>query len=125
MMRKALALAALVIAFGSAASAETKSLPLKEVQWSFGGRARPFDQDHFTHGSKVYHDVFSACHSMNLMSYRNLGQPGGPFFDPKYPNPNDNPYVKTIVQDFKVSDIDSDAGDVIKRPATPADAFVS
>jgi ubiquinol-cytochrome c reductase cytochrome c1 subunit len=59
------------------------------------------------------------------MSYRNLGQPGGPFYDPKYPNPNDNPYVKAIVADYKVPDIDSDTGDVIKRPATPADTFVS
>ena len=28
--------------------------------------------------------------------FRNLGDPGGPFWNPKYPNPNDNPYVKAI-----------------------------
>jgi len=33
--------------------------------------------------------------------------------------------VKTIVKDFKVPDIDTDTGDAIKRPATPADRFVS
>jgi ubiquinol-cytochrome c reductase cytochrome c1 subunit len=62
---------------------------------------------------------------MKLMSYRNLGQPGGPFYDENHKNPNDNPYVKTLVKDFTVPDIDSDTGDLIKRPATPADTFVS
>jgi ubiquinol-cytochrome c reductase cytochrome c1 subunit len=57
------------------------------------------------------------------MYFRNLGQKGGPFYDPKYPNPNDNPYVKSLAKDISVGDIDSDTGDAIKRPATPADKF--
>ena len=126
MMRKALAIAA---AFGFAvtafsATAETTAMPLRDWHWSFEGPFGRFDQEQLQRGYKVYHDVCSACHSMNLMSYRNLGQKGGPFYDPKYPNANDNPYVKTIVKDFKVPDIDQDTGDAIKRPATPADAFV-
>jgi ubiquinol-cytochrome c reductase cytochrome c1 subunit len=60
---------------------------------------------------------------MNLMYFRNLGQKGGPFYDPKYPNPNENPYVKSLAKDIMVSDIDSDTGDPVKRPATPADKF--
>lgn len=127
MMRKALVLAAFLglAAAAQPVFAETTALEPKEVHWSFEGPFGRFDQEQLQRGYKVYHDVCSSCHSMRLMSYRNLGQPGGPFYDPKYPNPNDNPYVKAIVQDFKVSDIDSDTGDVIKRPATPADAFVS
>jgi ubiquinol-cytochrome c reductase cytochrome c1 subunit len=126
MMRKALAIAA---AFGFAvtafsAVAETTHEPFKDVHWSFEGPFGRFDQEQLQRGYKVYHDVCSACHSMSLMSYRNLGQPGGPFYDPKYKNPNDNPYVKTIVKDYQVPDIDTDTGDAIKRPATPADAFV-
>jgi ubiquinol-cytochrome c reductase cytochrome c1 subunit len=126
MMRKALAIAA---AFGFAvtafsAVAETTHEPFKDVHWSFEGPFGRFDQEQLQRGYKVYHDVCSACHSMSLMSYRNLGQPGGPFYDPKHKNPNDNPYVKTIVKDYQVPDIDTDTGDAIKRPATPADAFV-
>ena len=127
MMRKALAIAAVfgLASFAAApASAETTQAPLKDVHWAFEGPFGRFDQEQLQRGYKVYHDVCSACHSMNLMSYRNLGQKGGPFYDPKYPNANDNPYVKTIVKDFKVPDIDQDTGDAIKRPATPADAFV-
>src|SRR6202007_2474498 len=72
-------------------------------------------------GYRVYREFCPPCHSMNLVYFRNLGQPGGPFYDPKYPNPNDNPYVKSLAHDIQVSDIDSETGDPIKRPATPAD----
>jgi ubiquinol-cytochrome c reductase cytochrome c1 subunit len=126
MMRKALALAAAIGLASFAAlpaAADTTQAPLKDMHWSFEGPFGRFDQEQLQRGYKVYHDVCSACHSMNLMSYRNLGQPGGPFYDPKYKNPNDNPYVKTIVKDYQVPDIDTDTGDAIKRPATPADTF--
>src|ERR1700722_1976660 len=127
MLRKALVLAA-VLGFAAAAQpavSETTSAPLKDVHWSFEGPFGRFDQEQLQRGYKVYHDVCSSCHSMKLMAYRNLGEPGGPFFDPKYKNANDNGYVKTLVKDFQVPDIDSDTGDVVKRPATPADTFVS
>jgi ubiquinol-cytochrome c reductase cytochrome c1 subunit len=127
MLRKALVIAALLglTATAQSASAATTQEKLHDVHWSFEGPFGRFDQEQLQRGYKVYHDVCSACHSMKLMSYRNLGQKGGPFYDPKYPNPNDNPYVKTIVKDYSVPDIDSDTGDAIKRPATAADAFVS
>ena len=127
MLRKAFAIAAVLglAATAQASFAATTEATPKDVHWSFEGPLGRFDQEQLQRGYKVYHDVCSSCHAMHLMSYRNLGQPGGPFYDPKYPNPNDNPYVKSIVADYKVPDIDSDTGDVIKRPATPADAFVS
>ena len=128
MLRKALILAA-VLGFTAAAQpsfAATSAMePKDDVHWSFEGPFGRFDQEQLQRGYKVYHDVCSACHSMKLMSYRNLGQVGGPFYDPKYPSENDNLKVKAIAKDFNVPDIDSDTGDVIKRPATPADTFVS
>jgi ubiquinol-cytochrome c reductase cytochrome c1 subunit len=127
MFRKALVFAAVLGLAGAAlpAASATTQAPLKEVHWSFEGPLGRFDQEQLQRGYKVYHDVCSACHAMKLLSYRNLGQPGGPFYDPKYKNPNDNAKVKTLVKDFTVQDIDSDTGDIIKRPATPADTFVS
>jgi ubiquinol-cytochrome c reductase cytochrome c1 subunit len=62
---------------------------------------------------------------MNMVSFRHLGIPGGPFYDPKQPNPNDNPYVRTIAAEYEIADIDSDTGDAITRPGTPADRFPS
>ncbi|MGZ3378241.1 MAG: cytochrome c1, partial [Phenylobacterium sp.] len=82
-----------------------------------------FDKEQVQRGYKVYREVCSGCHSMNLLYFRNLGQKGGPFYDPKYPNPNENPVVKSLAHDIQVKDIDTDTGDVISRPATPADKF--
>ena len=127
MLRKALVIAA-VLGFAAAqpALAHTSAAEPKDIHWSFEGPFGRFDQEQLQRGYKVYHDVCSSCHGMKLMSYRNLGQLGGPFFDKRWEkNPNDNGYVKTLVKDFQVPDIDGDTGDVIKRPATPADTFVS
>ena len=95
------------------------------MEWSFNGPFGKFDQAQLQRGDKVYREVCSACHAMSLVSFRNLGDKGGPFYDARYPNPNDNPYVKAIAAEYQVNDIDSETGDVIKRPATSADRFVS
>lgn len=62
---------------------------------------------------------------MQLLSFRDLGQAGGPFWYERYPNPNENPYVKAIAGEFEVNDIDNESGDTIKRKAVPADRFPS
>lgn len=82
-----------------------------------------FDQGSLQRGYKVYAEVCSSCHSMNLMAYRNLCQQNGPFYDPKHPDPNDAPKCKAIAAGIKVADVDPDTGDAIQRPATPADHF--
>lgn len=124
MLRKGIALAALGLAIIATPvmAATTKAEP-KDMHWSFEGPFGKFDQAQLQRGYKVYREVCSACHSMNLMSFRNLGQKGGPFYDEKYKNPNDNPYVKAIAKDYQVNDIDSETGDVIQRPGTSADKF--
>ena len=93
--------------------------------FSFEGPFGTFDQGQLQRGYKVYHEVCSACHSMNLLHYRNLGDRHGPFWNPKYPNPNDNPVVKALAAEVQVGDIDSETGEPIQRDATPADKFRS
>jgi ubiquinol-cytochrome c reductase cytochrome c1 subunit len=93
--------------------------------FSFEGPFGVFDQAQLQRGFKVYKEVCSSCHGMKLMSYRNLGQKYGPFYDPKYPNPNDNPYVKVIAAEYEVPSIDPDTGDIISIKATPSDFFKS
>ena len=124
MLRKGFAFAALGLALvaGPALAATTEAEPAN-VHWSFEGPFGKFDKEQLQRGYKVYREVCSACHSMNLLYFRNLGQKGGPFYDPKYPNPNDNPVVKSLAHDIQVKDIDTDTGDVISRPAIPADKF--
>jgi ubiquinol-cytochrome c reductase cytochrome c1 subunit len=96
-----------------------------KINWSFNGPFGKFDQAQLQRGYKVYREVCSACHSMSLVSFRNLGDKGGPFYNEKYKNSNDNPWVKAIAKDYEVADIDSETGDAIKRPATSADRFPS
>ncbi len=91
--------------------------------FSFDGPFGTYDQGQLQRGYNVYHEVCSACHSMNLMHYRNLGDAHGPFWNPKYPNPNDNPVVKALAKEVQVPDIDSETGEPIQRDATPADKF--
>src|ERR1700759_1011050 len=126
MLRKALVLAAVLgglVAAAQPAVAATTAAEPKDVHWSFEGPFGRFDQEQLQRGYKVYHDVCSSCHSMKLMSYRNLGQPGGPFFDPKSPNPNDNPRVKAIAADFQVPSVDHDTGDTVQVAAKASDRF--
>ncbi len=125
MLRKGFALAALGLALvgGQALAATTEEEP-KAVSWSFQGPLGKFDQAQLQRGYKVYREVCSACHSMNLLAFRNLGEKGGPFFLEEYKaHTNDNPIVKSISKDYQFDDIDSETGDVVKRPGTPADRF--
>ena len=124
MLRKAIALAALGLALVAApAQAASGHAVMKHLSWSFDGPFGKYDTAQLQRGYKVYREVCSACHSMELLSFRNLGEKGGPFYDPEYPNPNDNPYVKALAKDIQVPDIDSETGDAIQRPAVPADRF--
>lgn len=126
MLRKLSILAAVAgLMIAGPALAAGHPLPDKDVKWSFDGPFGKFDQVQLQRGYKVYREVCSACHGMSLVSFRNLGDKGGPFYKAEYKNPNDNPWVKAIAKDYEVNDIDSETGDVIKRPATSADRFVS
>jgi ubiquinol-cytochrome c reductase cytochrome c1 subunit len=128
MLRKLLAqslvaLAGLFALASGPAFAETTQAPLKEPGWSFSGPFGMYDQGQLQRGFKVYTEVCSQCHSLNLIQFHNLGDPGGPFYNAKYPNPNENPVVKAVAAGWarQVPDIDADTGDAIHRPATTAD----
>ena len=59
------------------------SAELKEPMhpdWSFEGPLGKFDRASLQRGYQVYTEVCSGCHSMNLLSYRNLVEEGGPEF---------------------------------------------
>ena len=50
------------------------------LDWSFEGPLGKFDRAALQRGYQVYSEVCSGCHSMDLLSYRNLTDDGGPEF---------------------------------------------
>ena len=115
--------AAAGLAFAAPALAAGGAEHPRNYAFSFEGPFGTFDQAQLQRGYKVYREVCAACHSMNLLSFRNLGERGGPFWSEEYPNPNDNPYVKAIAAEFEIADIDSETGEANTRPGVPADRF--
>lgn len=131
MVRRILQTLAVAAALGGAlgaagaASAETHAREARDVRWTFDGPFGTFDQAQLQRGYRVYREVCSSCHAMHLMSFRNLAQAGGPFYDERYPNPNDSPFVRAIASEVQVPDIDSETGDPVQRAATGSDRFPS
>ena len=108
-------------AAGGAKPLEDGKKPLPE--WEFEGVFGKFDKKSVQRGFQVYEEVCAACHGMELLSYRNLGEPGGPFYKSDDPTLTEAA-VKAFAESKIVEDID-DFGDVIERPGRPSDRFVS
>ena len=53
---------------------------LLKINWSFKGLTGKFDRASLQRGFQIYKEVCSSCHSMEYLSYRNLGEEGGPEF---------------------------------------------
>jgi ubiquinol-cytochrome c reductase cytochrome c1 subunit len=114
-----------VIATGAAfaASGGTGDYKMVHKHWHFNGPFGTYDREAMQRGYQVYREVCASCHQLKHLSFRHLGDKGGPFYLEDYPNPNDNPYVKNFATDWLVSDIDSETGDVMDRPGTTSDNF--
>jgi ubiquinol-cytochrome c reductase cytochrome c1 subunit len=95
---------------GTALAAEAPTPP--ELHWSFQGIFGTYDRAALARGFQVYKEICSACHSMNLMHYRNLQDIG--FSEDQ---------VKQIAASVQVTDGPNDAGDMFERPGRPSDTF--
>ena len=86
-------------------------------EWSFQGPLGKFERASLQRGYQVYTEVCSGCHSMELLSYRNLMEDGGPEFS--------EAQVKAMAAAFEVKGAPDEYGDVVMRPAILSDKFVS
>lgn len=94
--------------------AADKALPPPKLDWSFKGPLGTFDRGELQRGFQVYKQVCSACHAMDLLSYRNLAALG-------YTEDE----VKAIAAEYTVMDGPNDEGEMFERPARPSDRFVN
>jgi ubiquinol-cytochrome c reductase cytochrome b/c1 subunit len=79
----ALMLAGVLLALVKPAAAqESEAATPPKLSWSFAGPFGKFDPGQLQRGLKIYHDVCSNCHSLSLVAFRNLADPGGPGYSP-------------------------------------------
>ncbi|MFZ4122035.1 MAG: cytochrome c1 [Caulobacterales bacterium] len=143
MLRRLIAVLALTLSFGGLAGPAfaAKGEHPHEHAWSWEGVLGTYDRGAVQRGFAVYKQVCSACHGMRHLSYRNLGERGGPFAAYQSMNhetgeeeihlgghgrlvdPNDNPYVRAIANDYQIPTIDTETGLETTRDGRPSDKF--
>ena len=87
------------------------------VDWSFNGFFGKFDRAQLQRGFQVYKEVCASCHSMKYLSYRNLGEKGGPEFSEQE--------VKAIAASYQIKDGPNEQGEMFERAGLPKDKFKS
>lgn len=101
--------------FGTTASLHAASYPIKkpeEQSWSFSGIFGTYDKAQLQRGLKVYTEVCAACHSMSLLSYRNLADLG--YTDQQ---------IRNYAAEYEVTDGPNEDGEMFERAALPTDRF--
>ena len=106
----------ILIALPSNSFSASSENSLLKVNWSFLGITGKFDRSSLQRGYQVYQEVCSSCHSMKYLSYRNLGEKGGPEFSLEE--------VKAIASSFEVTDGPNSEGEMFTRPGRPSDRFI-
>ena len=102
--------------FATAQSNSAEKVDYLKTDWSFKGLFGKFDRGSLQRGYQVYTEVCAACHSMKYLSYRNLGEKGGPEFS--------EAETKAIAASFEVTDGPNADGEMFERPAKLSDKFV-
>ncbi len=107
--------AACILAFslGLPHPASASGAPKPKAQdWSFAGLFGAFDRAALQRGFQVYKEVCSACHSMNLLYYRNLAAIG-----------YSEEQIKAFAAEIEVQDGPNDQGEMFTRKGKPFDKF--
>jgi len=104
------AVAALALSTGGALAAGGES-HIHDVDFSFEGPFGAFDQNQLQRGLQVYTEVCAACHGLQYVPLRTLGDEGGPHFS--------DAEVRAYSSNFSVFDADLDDD----RDAIPTDHF--
>jgi ubiquinol-cytochrome c reductase cytochrome b/c1 subunit len=112
----ALVLAASLVALAAPAAAQTEQVPPSRLSWSFHGPFGKYNEAQLQRGFKIYREVCSVCHSLEMLSFGNLADAGGPGFS--------EAQATQIASEYKIKDID-DKGEPIERAGRLADHFPS
>lgn len=85
--------------------------PPQHLNWSFAGPFGHWDLGQLQRGLKIYKEVCSACHSMNLVAFRNFTALG--YSDAQ---------VRAFAAEYQITDPSPNAqGEMFQRPGIPSD----
>lgn len=143
--RLTIAAAAAAALIGGVAFAANEAKPPMPHHFSFEGPLGSYDMASVQRGFQVYYQVCSTCHSMDHLSYRELGEEGGPFAlyhvrDEKtgethnrvglpsgehgeFVQVTDNPYLRAIASAVQIPDVDPATGEPTTRAGRITDHF--
>lgn len=86
----------------------------RQVDLPSDGPFGKFDQAQLQRGLKVYKEVCAACHSLNLVAFRNFADLG-----------YDEGQIKALAKSMTVPSINPETGEPSTRPGLPSDAWPS
>jgi len=111
MFKKTVLSALLAAGLSTGAYAAGGESHIEDFSFSFEGPFGTFDQHQLQRGLQVYTEVCAACHGLELVAFRNLGDEGGPTLEVDQ--------VKAYAALYEVYDAELDED----RAAKPADKF--
>ncbi|MDJ0931579.1 cytochrome c1 [Breoghania sp.] len=109
------AVAAAFVAVAAPASASGEGSHIERQSWTFSGPFGQYDKQQLQRGFQVYKEVCSSCHSLHLIAFRNLAEPGALGYS--------EDQVKALAAQYTVQDGPNDDGDMFERSAKPSDHF--
>jgi ubiquinol-cytochrome c reductase cytochrome c1 subunit len=135
----AIGIGALGVAFAAGEAEHPHNYP-----YSFDSPVGGYDMAQVQRGFQVYNQVCAACHGMDHLAYRHLGEEGGPFaaynvrdhetgeekmqvgrpeHGGLFVDVVDNPWVRSIAESHTINDVDPNSGQLTDRPGRISDHF--
>lgn len=111
---KTIAAAALMALVTALPGVAAEGAVIEKQSWSFAGPFGTYDRNQLQRGFQIFRESCAGCHSMRLLAFRNLSEPGGPEFT--------EGQVKALAAEYEIEDPAVDGG---VRPRVPADRWPS
>lgn len=111
MIRKLTLSAVAAVALLATGASASETAHIEDIAFSFEGPFGAFDQHQLQRGLQVYTEVCAACHGLEFVPIRTIGDDGGPQL----------PEEQVIAYAKQFTVVDKDTGE--DRAATPADHF--
>lgn len=112
-MRSLAAVLAVLLLGATGAWAAGEEIELPDRNWSWAGPFGGFDKAELQRGLQIYTEVCRSCHSLRLLSYRDLAALG-----------YGEEEIKSYAANYEVQDGPDDQGEMYTRVAIPSDRFV-